>query len=166
MAMRKTKTRRSAAPRTSRRKVTRQWSREEIAFMRKYYRGYETAWVARQLGRTVYSVRYKAVDLSLRKSSPKTWKGHVGSANAFKKSEPRRKTVSRRTASKRQTTRTRRFQASTSRRRPTRKAGSRKQVRKASPRKQTRKAAPRRRQARKASPRRRQMRRTSPRRSR
>lgn len=162
MAMRKTKTRRSAAASTSRRKVTRQWSREEIAFMRKYYRGYETAWVARQLGRTVYSVRYKAVDLSLRKSSPKTWKGRTGSANAFKRTEPIRKTVSRSTASKRQTSRTRPFKASKTRR-PARKAAPRKQVRKAAPRKQVRKAAPRRRQVRKAAPRR-QMRKAAPRR--
>ncbi len=86
MATRRTKTRRSthAHRHTSRSKANRQWSREEIAFMRKYYRGYETAWVARQLGRTVYSIRYKAVDLSLKKSNPSVWKGHKGSANAFK----------------------------------------------------------------------------------
>jgi hypothetical protein len=53
--------------------------------MRKFYRNYETAWIARQLGRTVYSVRYKAVDLNLRKANPSVWKGNVGSPNAFRK---------------------------------------------------------------------------------
>ncbi len=56
----------------------RPWSREEIAFMRKYYRYNETSWVARQLGRTVYSVRYKASSLSIRKSNPSTWRGCKG----------------------------------------------------------------------------------------
>jgi hypothetical protein len=65
------------------RKYAHPWTPQEIAFMRKFYRNYETAWVARQLGRTVYSVRYKAVDLSLRKASPSVWKGNVGNKNAF-----------------------------------------------------------------------------------
>jgi len=52
--------------------------------MRKYYKSYETSWIARQLGRTVYSVRYKAVDLSLKKASPSVWKGNRGSNNAFR----------------------------------------------------------------------------------
>ncbi|UCD57554.1 MAG: hypothetical protein JSV16_00135, partial [Candidatus Hydrogenedentota bacterium] len=53
------------------------------AFMRKYYRNYETAWIARQLGRSVYSVRYKAVDLHLKKANPSVWKGNTGSPQAF-----------------------------------------------------------------------------------
>ena len=57
----------------------RPWTREEIAFMRKYYRYNETSWVARQLGRTVYSVRYKASSLSIRKSNPSNWRGNTGS---------------------------------------------------------------------------------------
>ena len=55
-------------------KVARPWTREEITFLRKYYRNYETSWCARQLGRTVYSVRYKACDLSIRKTNPSNWK--------------------------------------------------------------------------------------------
>lgn len=64
------------------------WSRQEIAFMRKYYRNNETSWVARQLGRTVYSVRYKASDLSIRKSRPSVWKGQKGTTSNM----PRRST--------------------------------------------------------------------------
>ena len=51
-------------------KVARVWTREEIAFLRKWYRNHDTSWCARQLGRTVYSVRYKASDLSIRKANP------------------------------------------------------------------------------------------------
>ena len=86
MAMRRTsyRTRRANWPRQSpSRRFARPWAREEITFMRKFYRNYETAWIARQLGRTVYSVRYKAVDLSIRKASPTVWKGNTGSPNAF-----------------------------------------------------------------------------------
>ena len=86
MAMRKTyrRTRRPVTRRT-RSRVARPWTREEIQFMRKFYRNYETTWIARQLGRTVYSVRYKAVDLSIKKSSPSVWRGNRGAANAFRK---------------------------------------------------------------------------------
>lgn len=56
------------------RKVAKPWTREEIAFLRRFYRNHETTWCARQLGRTVYSVRYKASDLSIRKGNPSTWK--------------------------------------------------------------------------------------------
>jgi hypothetical protein len=68
------------------RKVARPWNSQEIAFMRKFYRNYETAWIARQLGRTVYSVRYKAVDLNLQKASPSVWKGNVGTPTSFRRS--------------------------------------------------------------------------------
>ena len=95
---------RSATPRrTNWRKRTRVWSREEISFMRKFYRRYETAWCARQMGRTVYSVRYKAVDLGIKKASPSVWRGNKGKPNAFKamckgktRTTPTRKAVSRR----------------------------------------------------------------------
>lgn len=99
MAMRKTRSpkRRATATRRVTRKVSRQWTRQEMAFMRKYYRKFETAWVARQLGRTVYSVRYKAVDLKLRKANPSVWKGNKGTANEFKKAYG---TISRPTARK------------------------------------------------------------------
>lgn len=60
--------------RTRVKKVARVWSREEISFLRKYYRFHDTSWCARQLGRTVYSVRYKASDLSIRKANPSKWK--------------------------------------------------------------------------------------------
>ena len=49
-----------------------------MSFMRKYYRKFETAWIARQLGRTVYSVRYKAVDMSISKANPSVWKHRLG----------------------------------------------------------------------------------------
>lgn len=67
-----------------------QWSREEIAFMRKFYRVNETAWVARKLGRTVYSVRYKASDLSIKKSSPSIWRGNTGMTSAKATTKTRR----------------------------------------------------------------------------
>lgn len=54
------------------------WSREELAFMRKYYRYNENTWIARQLGRSVYSVRYKASDMNIRKANPRAWRGHFG----------------------------------------------------------------------------------------
>jgi len=54
-------------------KIARVWTREEITFLRKYYRNHETTWCARQLGRTVYSVRYKASDLNIRKANPSKW---------------------------------------------------------------------------------------------
>ena len=109
MATRRTtrKTRRVAAPRRkAANRAVRQWSREEMAFMRKYYRKFETTWIARQLGRTVYSVRYKAVDLSLKKASPSIWRGNKGSANAFRSTtrRPVRKPVSRRATTRRNTT--------------------------------------------------------------
>jgi hypothetical protein len=108
MAMRKTKTRsRRAVTRytTSRRVAARggnPWSREEIAFLRKNYRKFETAWVARQLGRTVYSVRYKASDLNIRKAKPTVWRGCTGGniKPAFSSSMRHRKPAKRRTASK------------------------------------------------------------------
>jgi len=56
----------------------RPWSTQEISFMRKFYRVNETKWVARQLGRTVYSVRYKASSLSIKKANPSVWKGNKG----------------------------------------------------------------------------------------
>ncbi|MEW5995771.1 MAG: hypothetical protein AB1744_15445, partial [Candidatus Zixiibacteriota bacterium] len=87
MAFRRTRpvTRHPYRTRRSRsRRYARPWTRQEIAFMRKFYRNYETAWIARQLGRTVYSVRYKAVDLSLKKANPTIWRGNVGNPNAFR----------------------------------------------------------------------------------
>ena len=54
------------------------WSPQELAFLRKFYRNNETAWVARQLGRTVYSVRYKASDMGIKKSRPSIWRGNKG----------------------------------------------------------------------------------------
>jgi hypothetical protein len=78
----RTRTRRVSNRRPSTRRYTsrraanggNQWSRQDIAFMRKYYRKFPTAWVARQLGRTVYSVRYKASDLNIKKAKPSVWK--------------------------------------------------------------------------------------------
>jgi hypothetical protein len=103
-----------------------QWSREEIAFMRKYYRKYPTAWCARQLGRTVYSVRYKASDLSIKKAKPSVWKENKA---------PKGYKTSRRTTSKRWNTPKR------SNRRP----AQRRRVRRASTRRITRRRIARRR---------------------
>ncbi|UCG60345.1 MAG: hypothetical protein JSV52_08390 [Candidatus Zixiibacteriota bacterium] len=128
MARRKTRTSRKAVRRS--RKACRPWSREEIAFMRKWYRRYETAWVARQLGRSVYSVRYKAVDLNIRKAKPSIWKGQKGPVNAFRKTSWRKPT-SRKTASRRRTSRSRSWRA-TSRRRTTRRARPRRKARRRS----------------------------------
>jgi len=132
MAMRRTKTARRSVSRrrTTTRRIARPWTREEIAFMRKYYRKFETSWIARQLGRTVYSVRYKAVDLSIRKASPSVWKGNKGSANAFRRTQPKRaKTTTRRRVTKtRRTTSNRRYRA-TNKRRVTRKATPRRRNR-------------------------------------
>ena len=75
---RRATTRRTTAPRRSKARGGRPWSRQEIAFLRKNYRQNETSWVARQLGRTVYSVRYKASDLNIRKAKPSVWKGNKG----------------------------------------------------------------------------------------
>ena len=82
MATRKPKSRVRRA--VTRRPVTRRtrrasnggnvWTRQEISFMRKYYRKYPTSWIAKQLGRTVYSVRYKASDLSIKKARPSIWR--------------------------------------------------------------------------------------------
>ena len=138
MAIRRTKTRRTpttrrpatrkAAPRkSSPRKVSRPWTRAEMSFMRKYYRRYETAWCARQLGRTVYSVRYKAVDLSLKKASPSVWRGNKGPANAFKAYGKSTKPTPRKAASRRSTSKTRSYKA-TAKRRTTRKAAPKKRT--------------------------------------
>ena len=132
MAMRKrsTTTRRTTTHRRPvGRKMARPWSREEVAFMRKFYRNYETTWIARQMGRTVYSVRYKAVDLNIKKSNPSVWRGNRGAANAFRKPvsrstwKPARKKVA-----KRGTTRTKSWRAST-KRKPARKSKARRTIR-------------------------------------
>ena len=131
MAMRRTRTTtRRPATRRARtiRKVSRPWAKQEMAFMRKFYSKYETAWVARQLGRTVYSIRYKAVDLGIRKASPTVWRGHKGTSNAFKascKGNWQRKTTSRWNKPAKRTTRSKTWRASTARRK-TRTAARRK----------------------------------------
>ena len=128
---RRTRTTRRATPRrkaathrsaSSRRvhKVNRQWTREEVAFMRKYYRRFETAWCARQMGRTVYSVRYKAVDLGIKKASPSIWRGNKGNQNAFKACCKGSKWSSTTRKTKSRTTKSRSWRA-TSKRRMTRK---------------------------------------------
>lgn len=67
-------TRKTAPRKNSFHKVAKVWTRQEISFLRKYYRNHDTTWCAKQLGRTVYSIRYKACDLSIRKGNPSTWK--------------------------------------------------------------------------------------------
>ena len=132
MAMRKrynTSRRTVSHRRTVGRKVARQWSREEVAFMRKFYRRYETTWIARQLGRTVYSVRYKAVDLSLKKANPSIWRGNRGTANAFRKPASRSQwKPAKRKVAKRRTTRSKSWRAS-SKRKVARKSKTRRTIR-------------------------------------
>ena len=65
------------ARRTQSSKGGRPWSRQEIAFLRKNYRTNATKWVARQLGRTAYSVRYKASSLSIKKAKPSVWRANT-----------------------------------------------------------------------------------------
>ena len=127
MAYRRTRTRTSRAftRRPSTRRTTsrraanggNQWSRQEIAFMRKYYRNHPTSWVARQLGRTVYSVRYKASDLSIKKARPSIWKSN----DSFAPSRPTRRRRSK----------TSKWSYSTPKRRSTRRASSRRRTRRA-----------------------------------
>ena len=118
---------RPTAKRSTRRKAIRPWSRGECAFMRKYYRNHETKWVARQMGRTVYAVRYKAVDLSIKKSKPSVWKGNKGSKTAFKRFGGSSKT-GRKPAARRRPTTSRTFRTS-SRRRTARKSSARRKKR-------------------------------------
>ena len=128
MAKRKTRisrratTRRTTAPRRSKARGGRPWSRQEIAFLRKNYRQNETSWVARQLGRTVYSVRYKASDLNIRKAKPSVWKGNKGNTPK----PTRRTTRTRKSASRRRMPKTRWARTT---RRTTRKASSRRNSR-------------------------------------
>ncbi len=140
MAYRKTRstrrsTRRASARRSSTRrpttrrhgKIQRQWSREEIAFMRKFYRNHETTWIARQLHRSVYSVRYKAVDLNIKKSRPSIWKGNKGAKNAFSKTAKTRTSRSRKTSSRRSSSR--KYKATSRKTRTSRKAAPRRTTR-------------------------------------
>ncbi|MCH9025461.1 MAG: hypothetical protein IH931_09025 [candidate division Zixibacteria bacterium] len=129
-------TTRRSTRRPARRKATRPWSPSECAFMRKYYRNHETKWVARQMGRTVYSVRYKAVDLNIKKSKPSVWKGNKGPKTAFKRFGGSTK-AGRKSTARRRPTRRSGFR-STSRRRTTRKSSARRKTRKSSARRKRR----------------------------
>lgn len=152
MAIRKTKTRRASTTRkpatrkaatrkTATRKVSRPWTRAEMSFMRKYYRKFETAWCARQLGRTVYSVRYKAVDLSLKKASPSVWRGNKGPANAYKAFGKSSKPTARKAATRRTATKGRSYKATAKKRTPRKATTKKRAPRKATAtRKTTRKA--------------------------
>lgn len=55
-----------------------EWSRGDIAFLRKYYRNWPTTWVANKLERTVYGVRFKASELNIKKALPSVWKKNLG----------------------------------------------------------------------------------------
>ncbi len=142
MAIRKTKTRRASTTRkpatrkaatrkSSTRKVSRPWTRAEMSFMRKYYRKFETAWCARQLGRTVYSVRYKAVDLSLKKASPSVWRGNKGPANAYKAFGKTSRPTARKAATRRSASKGRSYKATSKKRTPRKATATRKTTRKA-----------------------------------
>ena len=91
------------------------WSKQELAFLRKYYRNNETSWVARQLGRSVYSVRYKASDLNIKKAAPSVWKGNKGVTKPARKATGRKATT-RKAASTRRSNNARRRYASPKRR--------------------------------------------------
>lgn len=116
MAFRKSRTTRSSVRRSTRGRSTRPWTRGECAFMRKYYRNHETKWVARQMGRTVYAVRYKAVDLCITKAQPSVWKGNKGSKNAFARFGGSTTPAGRHTKPSRRTSRTRTWGAASRRR--------------------------------------------------
>ncbi len=77
---RHTRTRRNLHTPTTRfnNSPNRPWNTKEVSFLRKFYRNNETTWVARQLGRTVYSVRYKASSLNICKANPTVWRGCKG----------------------------------------------------------------------------------------
>lgn len=118
MAYRKTRTAKRRA--TTRRASTRRtvgrrgvagtpWSKQELAFLRKYYRNNETSWVARQLGRSVYSVRYKASDLSIKKASPSVWKGNKGVTKPARKATGRKATTRRAASTRRRSSARRRY---------------------------------------------------------
>jgi len=77
------------------------WTRADIAFMRKNYRTHSTAWCARQLGRTVYSVRYKASDLSIKKAKPSVWKDNTPSRKKTARTSSVRRSTSRRVSTRR-----------------------------------------------------------------
>ena len=78
------------------------WTREEIAFLRKNYRNHSTAWCAKQLGRTVYAVRYKASDLNIRKFNPSKWVDFEPTRRtSMRASGTRNRRTMRRTASRR-----------------------------------------------------------------
>ena len=134
MAIRRTRTTtRKATTRRTRptRKVSRPWTRHEMSFMRKYSRKFETAWVARQLGRTVYSIRYKAVDMSISKANPSVWKGNKGERNAFKLicGGTNWKKPTTRKATSRKTTRTNKTWRASNKRKATRRPIPRKKAR-------------------------------------
>ncbi len=134
---RKPATRKAATRKSAPRKVSRPWTRAEMSFMRKYYRRFETAWCARQLGRTVYSVRYKAVDLSLKKASPSVWRGNKGPSNAFKAYGSAKKAAPRKAATRRSASKGRSYKATAKKRTPRKATATRKVTRKASTRKTT-----------------------------
>lgn len=54
-------------------RVARPWTREEIKFLRKWYRKQPTWWLMQQLHRTRYAIRYKASDLNIRKAKCSVW---------------------------------------------------------------------------------------------
>ena len=84
------------------------WTRQEIAFMRKYYRNNDTEWVARQLGRSVYSVRYKASDLNIKKAAPSIYRGTKGATSATSARKASNRRTTRRTPKRRVARTTRR----------------------------------------------------------
>jgi hypothetical protein len=96
--------------------------------MRKYYRRFETSWIARQLGRSVYSVRYKASDLNLKKAAPSVWKDNRGAANAFRRPMARKATT-RRTKTRRPSRSRSRGYRATSMKRTTRRSMPRRRTR-------------------------------------
>lgn len=103
MAARKPKSRarravtRRPATRTTRRASNggNVWTRMDVSFMRKHYKKFPTSWIAKQLGRTVYSVRYKASDLCIKKAAPSIWRenGSPSKRKTTRKAAPRKRVV-------------------------------------------------------------------------
>lgn len=96
------------------------WTRQDISFMRKHYKKFPTAWIARQLGRTVYSVRYKACDLCIKKARPSVWRENTSPSKrkTSRKAKPRKRVASsrRRSYARRASTTRRKIGRKTTRR--------------------------------------------------
>lgn len=60
------------------------WAPIEVSFLRKFYRRYDTTWLAKQLKRTRYGVLHKAKRLGLTKVVGGSYKGNKGDRYAYR----------------------------------------------------------------------------------